>query len=73
MSTGVNCGQVRGPVQIAFAKSRDPVVPREITVTRMAVTTEKEAEAQKGGNRTMGSKFIIPYALYGIWMLIRLL
>ena len=64
MSTGVNCGQVRGPVQIAFSKSQAPVVPREITVTRMAVTTEKEAEAQKGDNRTMGSKFIIPYALY---------
>lgn len=64
MSTGTNCGQVRGPVQLAFAKSQDPVVPREITVTRMAVTTEKEAEAQKGDNRTMGHKFIIPYALY---------
>jgi CRISPR-associated protein Csd2 len=66
MSTGVNCGQVRGPVQIAFAKSQHPVVPREITVTRMAVTTEKEAEAQKGDNRTMGHKFIIPYALYRV-------
>lgn len=66
MSTGVNCGQVRGPVQLAFAKSQDPVVPREITVTRMAVTTEKEAESQKGDNRTMGHKFIIPYALYRV-------
>ena len=66
MSTGTNCGQVRGPVQIAFAKSIDPVVLREITVTRMAVTTEKEAEAQKGDNRTMGHKFIIPYALYRV-------
>jgi CRISPR-associated protein Csd2 len=66
MSTGVNCGQVRGPVQLAFAKSQDSIVPREITVTRMAVTTEKEAEAQKGDNRTMGSKFIIPYALYRV-------
>jgi CRISPR-associated protein Csd2 len=64
MSTGTNCGQVRGPVQMAFAKSVDAVIPREITVTRMAVTTEKEAEAQKGDNRTMGHKFIIPYALY---------
>ncbi|MDR1242810.1 MAG: type I-C CRISPR-associated protein Cas7/Csd2 [Deltaproteobacteria bacterium] len=64
MSTGTNCGQVRGPVQLAFAKSCDPVVPREVTITRMAVTTEKEAEAQKGDNRTMGNKFIIPYALY---------
>lgn len=66
MSTGTNCGQVRGPVQLAFAKSQDPVVPREITVTRMAVTTEKEAETQKGDNRTMGHKFIIPYALYRV-------
>jgi CRISPR-associated protein Csd2 len=64
MSTGTNCGQVRGPVQIAFAKSCGPVVPREVTITRMAVTTEKEAEVQKGDNRTMGNKFIIPYALY---------
>lgn len=64
MSLGINCGQVRGPVQLAFSKSQDPIVPREITVTRMAVATEKEAEAQKGDNRTMGHKFIIPYALY---------
>lgn len=64
MSTKTNCGQVRGPVQLAFAQSLDPVVPREVTVTRMAVTTEQEAETQKGGNRTMGHKFIIPYALY---------
>ncbi len=66
MSTGINCGQVRGPVQLAFGKSIDPVLPREITVTRMAVTTEKEAEKQKGDNRTMGSKFIVPYGLYRV-------
>lgn len=66
MSTGTNCGQVRGPVQIAFSQSMDPVVPREVTVTRMAVTTEREAEAQKGDNRTMGHKFIVPYALYRV-------
>ena len=66
MSTGTNCGQVRGPVQIAFAKSCHPVVPREVSITRMAVTTEKEADAQKGDNRTMGNKFIIPYALYRV-------
>ncbi|MDL2268192.1 type I-C CRISPR-associated protein Cas7/Csd2 [Desulfovibrio sp. OttesenSCG-928-G15] len=59
-----NCGQVRGPVQMAFAKSVEPVMPREVTVTRMAVATEKEAKAQSGDNRTMGHKFIIPYALY---------
>jgi len=64
MSTGINCGQVRGPVQLAFGKSIDPVVPREVAITRMAVATEKEAEAQKGDNRTMGHKFVIPYALY---------
>ncbi|MDR2056084.1 MAG: type I-C CRISPR-associated protein Cas7/Csd2 [Desulfovibrio sp.] len=64
MSLGVNCGQVRGPAQFTFSKSIDPVVPREVTITRMAVATEREAEAQKGENRTMGHKFIIPYALY---------
>lgn len=64
MTTGVNAGQVRGPVQIAFATSIDPVVPLEISITRMAVTTEKEAEAQSGDNRTMGRKHIIPYGLY---------
>lgn len=64
MTTGVNAGQVRGPVQLAFASSVDPVVPLEIAITRMAVTTEKEAEAQSGDNRTMGRKHIIPYGLY---------
>ena len=64
MSTGVNCGQVRGPIQMAFATSIDPVVPMEISITRMAVTTQKEAEEQSGDNRTMGRKHIIPYGLY---------
>ncbi|GKT26022.1 type I-C CRISPR-associated protein Cas7/Csd2 [Acidovorax sp. SUPP3334] len=64
MTNGVNAGQVRGPVQMAFATSIDPVVPLEISITRMAVTTEKEAEAQSGDNRTMGRKHIIPYGLY---------
>lgn len=64
MTTGVNAGQVRGPVQMTFATSIDPVVPLEISITRMAVTTEKEAEAQSGDNRTMGRKHIIPYGLY---------
>jgi len=59
-----NCGQVRGPVQINFARSIEPIVPREITITRMAVATEREAEAQKGDNRTMGRKNIVPYGLY---------
>lgn len=64
MTTGVNTGQVRGPVQLAFATSIDPVLPMEVSITRMAVTTEKEAEAQSGDNRTMGRKHIIPYGLY---------
>ena len=64
MSTGINCGQVRGPVQITFARSIDPVVSSEHAITRMAVTTEKEAENQHGDNRTMGRKFTVPYGLY---------
>jgi CRISPR-associated protein Csd2 len=64
MSTEINCGQVRGPVQLAFARSVDPIAPLEQSITRMAVTTEKEAEKQEGGNRTMGRKEIVPYGLY---------
>lgn len=64
MTTEVNSGQVRGPVQLTFAKSEDPVIPLEVSITRMAVTTEKEAEAQSGDNRTMGRKHIVPYGLY---------
>jgi CRISPR-associated protein Csd2 len=64
MTTGINAGQVRGPVQMAFATSIEPVLPLEISITRMAVTTEKEAEAQSGDNRTMGRKHILPYGLY---------
>jgi CRISPR-associated protein Csd2 len=65
MSTKTNnCGQVRGPVQFTFAKSIDSIVPSEISITRMAVETEKEAKEQSGDNRTMGRKFIVPYALY---------
>jgi CRISPR-associated protein Csd2 len=64
MSTGVNCGQVRGPVQMTFARSIDPVVAQEHAITRMAVATEAEAEKQSGDNRTMGRKFTIPYGLY---------
>lgn len=64
MSTGVNCGQVRGPAQFNFARSLDPIVPTEISITRMAVATEKEAEQQSGDNRTMGRKHIVPYGLY---------
>jgi CRISPR-associated protein Csd2 len=64
MSTGKNAGQVRGPVQLTFARSIDQVVPLEHSITRMAVATEAEAEKQQGDNRTMGRKFTIPYALY---------
>ncbi|SIP90151.1 CRISPR-associated protein, Csd2 family [Alkalispirochaeta americana] len=64
MSLKVNCGQVRGPAQMNFARSIDPVIPREISITRMAVATEREAESQQGDNRTMGKKNIIPYGLY---------
>ncbi len=62
MTTGVNAGQVRGPVQITFATSVEPVLPLEISITRLAATTEKDNE-DKGG-RTMGRKHIIPYGLY---------
>lgn len=62
MTTGVNAGQVRGPVQLTFASSVEPVLPLEIAITRLAATTEKDAE-EKGG-RTMGRKHIIPYGLY---------
>lgn len=66
MTTAINSGQVRGPVQLAFAKSVDPIIPLEISITRMAVTTEKEAEDQQGDNRTMGRKHIVPYGLYRV-------
>jgi len=64
LSTGRNAGQVRGPVQLTFARSIDPVIASEHSITRMAVTTEEEAEKQSGDNRTMGRKFTIPYGLY---------
>ena len=72
MSTGINCGQVRGPVQMTFAHSIEPIVPVEITITRMAATNEKEKANRRTGddgdertdNRTMGRKHIVPYGLY---------
>lgn len=72
MSTGINCGQVRGPVQFAFARSIEPVVPLEISITRMAATTSDEKAKREEGadentrseNRTMGRKHIVPYGLY---------
>ena len=64
MSTGRNSGQVRGPVQLTFARSVEPVVSLEHTITRMAVTTEADAAKQDGDNRTMGRKHTVPYGVY---------
>jgi CRISPR-associated protein Csd2 len=72
MSTGVNCGQVRGPVQMTFATSAEPIVPVEVSITRMAATNEAEKKSRAEGedsderrdNRTMGRKHIVPYGLY---------
>jgi len=72
MTTGVNCGQVRGPIQLTFARSIDPIVPLDLTITRVAVTREEDAEVAVGGDgngaggkRTeMGRKAIVPYGLY---------
>lgn len=64
MSTGPNAGQVRGPIQMTFARSIDPIVALEHSITRMAVATEAEAEKQGGDNRTMGRKYTVPYGLY---------
>ena len=64
MSLGTNCGQVRGPVQLTFARSVDPIIAQEHSITRMAVATEAEAEKQQGDNRTMGRKHTVPYGIY---------
>ncbi len=61
VKAALNCGQVRGPVQLGFARSIDPVVSQEVTITRVAITTEKDAENK---STEMGRKSIIPYALY---------
>ena len=63
-----NCGQVRGPVQLNFARSIESIVPMEVSITRMAVETEREAEQreQSGAVQTMGRKHIVPYALYRV-------
>jgi CRISPR-associated protein Csd2 len=60
MTTEVNAGQVRGPVQLSFAESIDPILPQEITITRSSVTNERDADKE----RTMGRKYIVPYGLY---------
>jgi len=64
MTTGDNAGQVRGPIQLTFAKSIDPITSLEHSITRVAVTTEKEANEQGGENHTMGRKATVPYGLY---------
>ncbi len=74
LSTGINAGQVRGPVQFAFGRSVEPILPLEISITRMAATNEKEKaarqegddepEEKRGDKRTMGRKHIVPYGLY---------
>jgi len=72
MSTGVNCGQVKGPVQVTFATSVEPIMPAEISITRMAATNDAEKKQKAEGddsddrkeNRTMGRKHIVPYGLY---------
>lgn len=72
MSTGINCGQVKGPVQLTFANSVEPIMPLEISITRMAATNEAERKQKAEGddsadrtdNRTMGRKHIVPYGLY---------
>lgn len=61
MTTKVNAGQVRGPVQMGFARSIDPIIQHEVTITRLAVTSEEDAKKK---DREMGRKHIVPYALY---------
>lgn len=61
VKNNLNCGQVRGPVQLTFSRSVDPIVPQEVTITRVAITTEADAEKK---NAEMGRKYIVPYALY---------
>ena len=64
MTTGKNAGQVRGPIQLTFARSVDPIATAEHSITRVAVATDKESENQKGENHTMGRKATVPYGLY---------
>ncbi|MDH4230377.1 MAG: type I-C CRISPR-associated protein Cas7/Csd2 [Nitrospirota bacterium] len=64
LKSAPNCGQVRGPVQLTFARSISPIVALEHSITRMAVATEAEAEKQEGDNRTMGRKHTVPYGVY---------
>lgn len=73
MSTGVNCGQVRGPLQFTFGRSVEPIMPIEVSITRMAATNEAEKKKRgesdddaRSDNRTMGRKHIVPYGLYRV-------
>ncbi|MBP3656827.1 MAG: type I-C CRISPR-associated protein Cas7/Csd2 [Clostridia bacterium] len=61
VKAALNCGQVRGPVQLGFARSVDPIMPQEVTITRVAITKESDAENK---DTEMGRKFIVPYGLY---------
>ena len=61
VKAALNCGQVRGPVQIGFARSVEPIMPQEVTITRVAITTEADAETK---GTEMGRKYIVPYGLY---------
>ena len=61
VKAALNCGQVRGPVQLGFAQSVDPIIPQEVTITRVAITTEADAENK---DTEMGRKHIVPYGLY---------
>lgn len=63
VKASLNCGQVRGPVQLGFARSIDPIISQEVTITRVAITTEKDAENK---NKEMGRKSIVPYGLYRV-------
>ena len=63
VKASLNCGQVRGPVQIGFARSIDPIISQEVTITRVAITTEKDAENK---STEMGRKNIVPYGLYRV-------
>lgn len=63
VKAALNCGQVRGPVQMGFARSIDPIVTQEVTITRVAITTKKDAENK---STEMGRKYIVPYALYRV-------
>lgn len=61
VKAALNCGQVRGPVQLGFARSVEPIIPQEVTITRVAITTESDAEKK---SNEMGRKYIVPYGLY---------